>query len=137
MNEIGENTLTMYPKELISLHHDRCDYDAALLEAFNHLMDDETFKYRTRFTSITSENWQDCVPLQAADLIAYENFKESERLLDGRPRRKSLEILLDLESISGRAKGFNLASIQELKSIVDHLDPKAKELLFSNARIRP
>lgn len=135
MDEICKNTLRIYPKDLVSLHHDHCDYDAALAEAFNHLTADETFKCRNRFASMTAEYSQSCVPLQPADLIAYENFKESEGRLVGRRRRKSLEIILDLDSISGRAQGFNLQSIRELKTIIDGLDPSTKHILFSNARI--
>jgi len=135
MQDIGENTLTMYRDALISLHHDHCDYDAVMLATFNRLTNDESFKYRNRFTTITPTDWQHFVPLQPADLIAYENFKEGERLLDGRKRRKSLELILDLDSISGRAKGFNLASIRELKTIMDNMGEDAKRILLSNARI--
>jgi len=135
MDEIGKETLRLYPKDLISLHHDRCDYDAALAEAFGYIVGDPAFVYRGRFASITSEDWQHYAQLQPADLIAYENFKDGERLLSNRKRRKSLEIILDLDSVSGRAKGFNLESIRELKSIIERLDKETKKLLFATARI--
>src|SRR5713101_4881119 len=58
MDEIGKETLRLYPKDVISLHHDRCDYDTALAEAFGCIVDDPAFVYRERFSSITSEDWQ-------------------------------------------------------------------------------
>jgi hypothetical protein len=48
--------------------------------------------------------------------------------------RKSFEINLDLDSVSGRAEGFNLESIRELKSIIEGLDKETKKILSSNAR---
>ena len=136
MDEIGKNTLALYPKNVISLHHDHSDYDAALADQFAHMMNDPEFKYRGQFTSITPACWQRCVRLQPADLIAYENFKEGKRQEECGERRPSLKKLLDLDSLSGNAKGFNLQTIRELKTIVDRLDGIAKEILFKTARIR-
>jgi hypothetical protein len=68
-----------YADDRIALVHDRSDHDAILLEAFNHLKSDEALPNRERFTTITSMGWEDCVPLQPADMIAYSNFKTVER----------------------------------------------------------
>jgi hypothetical protein len=64
-----------YVDDRIALIHDRSEYDAVLLEAFNHLKSDETLLNRERFTTITPVGWEDSVPLQPADMIAYSNFK--------------------------------------------------------------
>ena len=138
MQAICDNTLKVYPEALITLHHDRCRYDAALLEGFNHMRDDPTFTCRNRFLYITSESWEHCIPLQPADFLAYENYKESCRKWDIKPRdrRKSLEAFLDLSSISGRSAGFTGEGIKELKAIFERMDEHTKEILFSNARIR-
>lgn len=137
MDQIGQKTLSLYPKEVISLHHDHCGYDAALAEAFGRIIDDPRFQWRNRFTSITPEYWQHCVPLQPADLIAYENFKEGTRCQESnlRPKRKSFEVLFNLDSISGRASGFGLEAIRELKGIIGGLDSQMKNILFTTARI--
>lgn len=136
MIEIGDYTLKKQPSA-ISLVHDRCNYDAALLEAFDHLMDDLNFEYRESFTTISPMSWEHCVPLQPADLIAYENFKDAERRLKKKSRmRKTLELLLELDSIGGRAKGFDEMSLRELKRIMDDLNEETKEVLMLNARIR-
>ena len=123
--------------DVISLHHDRCDYDAVLQEQFMGLVaEDSTFKYRNRFVSLTSESWQDCLMLQPADLIAYENFKESMRSHTNRNRRGSLAAIIDLDAVSGRSKGFTQQGIREMKSIIHGLGEDAKRILFAAARIK-
>ncbi len=145
MQQIGETTLSLkgYKDELLSLHHDRCDYDAALAQQFGYILNDETFEFRHRFTSINPECWEHCVPLQPADLVAYENFKEgmrfhvpeSKEAKRGKPRQ-SLTALIDLDSISARARGFTRDGIRALKNTIDTLDEDAKKILFATARIR-
>jgi hypothetical protein len=137
MMEIGDFTLSRHPDALISLFHDRCRYDAALLEAFNHMLSDPMFKYPRRFTTITPMGWEHCIPLQPADLVAYEHFKESERRLPtmGRKRRKSLEILLDFQSLGMRGLGIENECIGALKHIMESLDDTTKAILLATARI--
>jgi hypothetical protein len=135
MEQIGETTLELYKRDVISMHHDHCKYDAALQEQFGYMLDDPGFKYRNRFTSLTPEYWQHCTALQPADLFAYENFKESMRAYTGRKRRESLTALIDLEVIGGRSRGFTLEGIRGLKHVVDSMDAEAKRILFSVARI--
>jgi hypothetical protein len=139
--QIGENTLALYPNDQISLYHDHCDYDGALADAFKQITNDPIFtaKNSERFVSIGSETWQNCIMLQPVDMIAYENFKEGMRHYYPSPkvkgRRKSLSTLLDLEAISGRASGFDLKAIQELKSTIDSLGEETRVRLFKAARI--
>jgi hypothetical protein len=138
MQEIGEFTLRKYKDAIIGLTHDRCDYDAALKDAFNQMLDDPGFKYRDRFTTITSAGWEDCIPLQAADLFAYENFKEGvrRREMSRRKRRYPLRSLLDMsQSIGGRALNFNIAGLRALKKMVNALDDETRQILYATARI--
>jgi len=135
MQQIGETTLALYPRDVISLHHDHCDYDAALQEQFGSLLEDSSFKYRNRFTSLTAEHSQHCALLQPADFVAYENFKEAMREYSKRNRRQSLERLLSLDAVSGRLKGFTVDGIRELKSNIDRLSVKAKKILFATVGI--
>lgn len=105
----------------VPLIYDRCPYDGALLQAFNSLLADSTFRYPRLFTTIAPKGWEDCPNLQPADLLAYENFKESERRYYARDRemRRSLEALLELESFGGRAKHMDRNSIRTLKELMD------------------
>jgi len=140
MGQIGEKTLSLYKQDLIHLHHDHCDYDAALLEWFNLLKDDEKFAFRERFLSITPQRWDACVPLQPADLIAYENFKEGMRhIKDSKESKRgrmrlSLEAVINLNAISGRAVAYTRDGIRDLQKKLDR-DPETKRALFKAARI--
>jgi len=104
----------------ISLFHDRCPYDHVLLKAFNHAIKDDTFEGRGIFSAIAPLSSRECIPLQAADLLAYENFKDSERLLTGRNRRKTLDALLEMDgSFGGRARTFLPGGIRKLREMMD------------------
>jgi hypothetical protein len=141
MQQIGDMTLTLYRGDLISLHHERCDHDASLAEWFNLMLEDETFQFRHRFVSITPERWEFCVPLQPADLVAYETFKEGMRYIQGTKESKrgrmrlSLEALINLDSIGGRASAYSRVTIKNLKKTLDN-DPETKQALFKAARIK-
>jgi len=130
---IAEKILTdkRYLHDRIALIHDRSEYGAVLLEAFNHLKNDETLMNRERFTTIAPMGWEDCVPLQPADMIAYSNFKTVER---GHKKRKDFALILDLDSIGGRGVFLKREAFREIRG---KLDDDSKKVLFENARIRP
>jgi hypothetical protein len=88
----------------ISLIHDRCEYDGVMAEAFNNC-----------FTTIEPRSWSNCTLLQPADLLAYENFKEAMRILDPRPRRRSLELLIDRNTLGGGVKFLNREALLALR----------------------
>jgi hypothetical protein len=119
MLEIGQRVSEYKSQPVVTLIHDRCDWNTALLESFDFMMGDPTFKYKKYFSTLTSQCWQHCVPLQPADLIAYENFKEAQRAAVGRKRRKSLELILDLDSIGGTARALNRDNLRELRELMD------------------
>jgi hypothetical protein len=120
-----------YLSDEIALIHDRSAFNSVLLEAFNHLKNDELLVNRKRFTTITSMGWEDCVPLQPADMIAYSNFKTVER---GHQKRKDFALILDLDSIGGRGVFLRKAAFCEIRK---KLDKVSETILFANARIRP
>ena len=130
---IGEGMSAELPNEKITLFHDRCNYDGVLLNAFNTLIKDPTFQYKSCFTTIAPMGWEDCIPLQPADLIAYENFKEGYRRLPDvqkpKQRRKIFEELLSLDSFVPRLKLINRSNIVALKEIYDKA--KARDTLGS------
>jgi hypothetical protein len=133
---IGDRVLEdeRYRKDNIALIHDRTPrYNSVLLDAFDAMKDDETFKYRNRFTTIAAMGWEDCVPLQLADLIAYENFKIVERTHAGQKRRKIMELLLDLNSVGGR--GVELTR-QWVKEIDAKQTEESRQSLYEIARVR-
>jgi len=99
---------------------DRGPFETALLAAFNQMKNDNTFRGRNYFTTIVPKGWEDCIPLQAADLVAYENFKDSERRLTGRAKqRKPLQLLLANGSFGGRSRYFSPEAICQLRTLVE------------------
>lgn len=138
MNEIGERRLARQKDVLVSLIHDRSDYDGVMSDAFNDMLQDEKFKFRNRFTTIASQSWRQCIALQPADLIAYENFKESERHMRNlaRERRKSLTAILDEGPglFGGSVGGWTQATYEEVRRQLDRLEPDIKQQLLSKAR---
>jgi hypothetical protein len=133
---IGEGTLTRQKDTIISLIHEHCDYDAAMLQAFNVAMADSQFKHRNRFVSLTAMGWRHCTPLQPTDLIAYENMKESERhTKTTRDRRKSLAAILQYGQMGGRLYGVNKEGLLHFRDRLGALDDTTKQLLLRTAGI--
>lgn len=122
MLEIGAGFHAQLPNSKITLFHERCPYDGIFLQSFNRMMDDPTFAYRQYFTMIAPIGWEDCIPLQPADLMAYENFKEGLRQLpDEKPRdrRKILTEIITLGSVGAHLKQIDRPTILKLKGIYD------------------
>lgn len=100
------------------LFHERCSHDGLYLTAFNAMMSDSTFTGKRHFSTIAPLGWENCIPLQPADMIAYETFKEAERQLSGRKRRKSLEFLMESSRFGGRSKHFEARNLREWRDII-------------------
>ena len=59
---------------------------------------------------------ENCIPLQSADLLAYENFKDSTGKMAGRPRRKSFQSLLEPNTkIGGHSLMMGRRAIEKMK----------------------
>jgi hypothetical protein len=104
-------------KRNVSLIHERCAYDGAMLNAFNSFLKDSSMPDRDMFTTIAPMGWETCTPLQVADFFAYEAMKESHRfeVEPLRSTRLSLVALRDLHSIQGRGFHITKHGIVELK----------------------
>lgn len=124
------------PNDRIALIHDRCAYNAAMLEMFDFARADPTFECGKFFTTIAPMSWQDCVPLQPADLLAYENFKEVERQTSPRRRRKTLEFLLDLRTFGGLGASLGTEWIKEFKKLIRDWSPATRRFFFPHLRKR-
>jgi hypothetical protein len=106
------------PDGHIVLFHDRCDYDADILRAFNEMINDPKFKEASYFTSITPLSWEHCIALQPADLVAYEVFKETERRIKtpDRERSKALKAMLDLPAFGISSKTLTRDALYQIKA---------------------
>ncbi len=138
MLEIGDFTLRRERHAVLSLIHDRCDYNTALSLMFTAMLDDPGFPYRQRFTTLAPMGWEECPLLQPADLMAYENFKESQRLVHRaqHARRRSLDRLINRGLMGGRLSGFDRATLRMLRERINAAPAEQRERLFANAGIR-
>jgi hypothetical protein len=104
----------------IAFVHDRSERDGDMLAAFNQMKDDKSFEGRDHFTTIMAMGWEDCIPLQAADLVAYETFRDSGNLAASKPRRKSMESLLEPNTLfGGHSLAFNRKAIEVLRATLE------------------
>jgi len=108
----------------ITLFHDRTsgnsDYDETILRSFNSLINDDTFTGREMFTTIAPLSWKDCVALQPADLLAFENFKQAQAKLEARDSRKSFKALLDMDNFGIHSKTLNKIAMEKLKEMIEN-----------------
>ena len=112
----------------VVLFHDRGNYDADLRRSFNRLLNDPTSSGSEVFSTIEPLSWENSLPLQAADLIAYETFKEAQRQLTGRNRRKTLSLLLDMDYFGCRAKTFQIENMNNcVKLLIIYVTTALKE----------
>ncbi len=133
MFEMGRGISKELPGWKADLFHERCNYNGTLRTSFNKLVGDPTFAYKDVFTTIEPKGWQDCVPLQPADLIAYENFKDVHRSRPGqkvRNRRRLFQEILSLDSFVPHLKSISRRDIPKLKGIFEAAENRV-------ARTRP
>jgi len=107
----------------IALVHDRCDYDGVMADAFRKAIEDKYFKEGSAYTSITPASSVDIRPLQMADLISHENFKEAKRKYkSGRSRmskrRTSLKVMIKQGNFGGGIEYISVEALRKLKWIL-------------------
>jgi hypothetical protein len=67
----------------------------AALKAFASMKADSGWDSRKYFLSATPRGWEECIPLQAADLLAYEGYKVVDRQnIENVGLRRSLESII-------------------------------------------
>jgi len=110
---LSDNVLGDGSDATIGIIHDRGSYDAVFRNTFNVFIEDADFPSRKRFSSIGSMSSVTTIPLQVADLMAYENLKEVTRHESGRNRRKSLSLILSEGLMGGFLKGINEETVIE------------------------
>jgi hypothetical protein len=97
---IGEAMSNRWPNERVTVFHDFGPFNESAQAAYRKMCL-ESFPYRDFFVTVAPRKWEDCLALQAADLIAYEGQKSahlglsiSDNATLQRSYRKSLQKLL-------------------------------------------
>lgn len=107
--------------------HERCAYDGTFLAAFNHYVEKRP-EAKALFSSIAPMGWEDCIPLQPADFLAYEAMKETHRFRPEhkkvRSRRASLTAFLELENVGAICEEIPREEILKWKAKVEEKDRK-------------
>ena len=112
----------------IALLHDRTGgngyYDSTILRAFKSLTSDATFAGKEMFSTIAPLSWTNCILLQPADLVAFENFKQAEARLAERESRKSFKALLDMHNFGIHSKTVNKIALSKLREVIEKAQAK-------------
>ncbi len=112
-----------YERCRVALFHDHTKfYDAWLNSAFFAMKDDPNFRQKQYFSTIAPMIWQDCIPLQCADMIAFETRKQVILHAQGSPRNGEMKKLLDLPSFGGHGMYFRRDNLEELKTILGQIN---------------
>jgi hypothetical protein len=103
----------------ITLFHDRTasdgKYDPTILRSFNRQITKPDFPYRDYFTTIAPMQWQQCIALQPADLVAFECFKQAQAKLAARQSRRSFMALLNMRNFGIYSKTFPKRGLLKLR----------------------
>jgi hypothetical protein len=98
-----EMELIGLPREdQFSVIFDRNDFELDAVKIFYGLKDNPVWPLRHRLATCTPGNWEDFVPLQCADMIAYDTYRLLDDKNSGMQRtRKSLESLYSKNGFMG------------------------------------
>lgn len=115
----------------VALFHERGNYNATLQRAFDSERK-RNAACKQLFLSLTPMGWEDCIPLQPADMLAYETCKEVERDKALRPNmRKALAAIIGHENFAGICKNFDKHGLERFRDWLT-VDIKAQLLLDAN-----
>jgi hypothetical protein len=114
---VGERTVLLPPSDKVQIIADSCRHAAKGEEVFEFMKNRRDWQHGARLHSITFSGWKNFVPLQCADLMAYEAFKMLRRTYvePDRPERKSFTTLSSRPIFGGH---FDLTALQTLKTAI-------------------
>lgn len=96
MDQIAQIVQAYFPREKVTIYYDRGKFSSMADRAFRSLKDDTRNADVSRFfVTMGPMGWEDCAPLQVADLLAFEGLKRVDGSLNGNDSiRRSLQALL-------------------------------------------
>jgi hypothetical protein len=122
-----------YATDRIAFVHDSLQFNGVLHDTFEGLKRDLGIACRDRLISIELKRWQDEPLLQAADLIAYENYKFVERKHVGADMRLTMKKILE-SGFCGRNARMTKESLQDWR---DKAGKDTLATVFAQARMSP
>lgn len=79
----------------ITVVYERGPYNGIITDSYNALLVSDSPDRLLYTGGLRQENWTTTIPLQIADLVAYETMKETDRRQTGRDRRLSFAAMLE------------------------------------------
>ncbi len=110
------------PQDRVTVYYDRSkQFGGIARQAFNVFMSDPTVEDLSRyFMTITPIGWEDCIPLQPADFMAYEGMKRLDSSRRGvQDIRKALQALLG-NRMSLRIERFTDQNFQDIVRSIEN-----------------
>jgi hypothetical protein len=115
----------------VALVHERGNYNGTLQRAFETTKNMSSL-CRVLFSTLVPMGWEDCLQLQPADLLAYEECKERERDPTHRKdMRRSLAAIRDADKFGGLSKYFDPEGLAKLRNFMTE-EMKQQFLLDAN-----
>ncbi len=122
--QVGSVMEQRFPRDKVTVYYDRSkQFGSIAEEAFNAFMKDESAKSISKyFITIASMGWEDCIPLQPADLIVYEGMKRVDGSLRGNDEiRKALMALMNNNRMPVYIEYFTEQNIDDLMRIKQNM----------------
>ncbi|MBZ5533025.1 MAG: DUF3800 domain-containing protein [Acidobacteriia bacterium] len=123
---IGEKTVRLPATEKVKIIVDSSRFASKGADVFHFMKTKRGWQHGTRLHSITFSSWREFIPLQCADLMAYETFKMLRRteVEPHRSERKSFSVLARLPIFGGH---FDQTAMRQLKDALSAEESKYKE----------
>lgn len=114
--EIGNFMEHVCPKERVAIIYDRGPFSSAAQSAFDAIKN-SNYKNAHYLATMAPMGWEECVPLQTADLIAFEGYKLVDRHITGKfDFRKSLQRIIG-NKVGLTAKHIDLKGFQKIAEL--------------------
>jgi hypothetical protein len=131
INELDIIRKRCFPEDRISIFYDRGKLGGMADRAFCSLKDEPALIEVSRnFVTAAPMGWEDCLPLQSADLLAFEGMKRVDGHIAGRQTtRKSFDALVG-KNVDLTVAGFTDGYYKVLKqNKAKEMNPIAKEFI--------
>jgi len=116
LKEVGRVMREIYTNERITFIHDRGEFATYAQEAFDFLISNDPV-CREHFVALAPMGWDKCIPLQSADMVAYDLMKQiDKRFLGVEAIRRSLHEIVGMNTpiVAGCIKPGGFKELREM-----------------------
>jgi hypothetical protein len=117
------------PDDKFAVILDRNESEDEAVKVFYEIKDTQEWPYHHRLATCAPGSWEDFVPLQCADLIAYETFRLIHDGAKGQMVRKALKLMFKENGFLGY--GFEPEGLRSLKADLEQANCKDNGFVVS------